>query len=52
LVVAQYLGLLEQRLYQLPIRWLNPKYWATRYAAVDIASRKNVFPGIQAKNSL
>jgi hypothetical protein len=52
LVVAQYLGLLGQRLYQLPMRWLNPKCWATRYAGVDIVSRKNAFPGIQAKNSL
>ncbi len=46
LVVAQYWGLRVQRFYQLPMRWLNPKYWATRYTVIDMASRKNAFPGI------
>ena len=34
----------------IPMRRLNPKYWATWVAVIDIASRKNAFPGIQARN--
>jgi hypothetical protein len=30
----------------------NPPYGATLYAVIDIASRKNVFPDVQAKYSL
>jgi hypothetical protein len=33
------------------MRWSSPKYGATRYAVIDIATRKNAFPGIQTKNS-
>jgi hypothetical protein len=46
LVVAPYLGFRVQRFYQYPMRWSNLKYEATRYAVIDIATRKNVFPGI------
>jgi hypothetical protein len=51
LVVASYMGFRVQRFYQHPMRWSNPKYGATRYAVIDMATRKNVFPGIQVKNS-
>jgi hypothetical protein len=50
LVVAQYLGLGAQRFGQFADLCFNPKYWATRQAAVDIASGKNALPTVQTEN--
>jgi hypothetical protein len=41
LVVAQYFGIEGSTLGSICMRYFNPKYWATRHSAVDIASRQN-----------
>jgi hypothetical protein len=50
LVVAQYFGIEGSTLGSICMRYFNPKYWATRHSAVDIASRQNALAPVRTEN--